>query len=170
MWMGVCQLWWRLPFAVKGSSSVLREVCGFSLSPPCLQEQTYHCRHPLHFIRLTSCEPAGHSNKRSKLESRSFLYGLHVLSGASGAEESLSVHFDAGQNCVSQTPINGALAGLLSTESLGLGLRLSRTASLGGLAGHNGDLRLWNLLTPCASSLMGNMCSQVLLRSGHSLS
>lgn len=116
MWMGVCQLWWRLSFAVMGSSSVLREVCGFSLSPLCLQKQTSHCRHPLHFVRLTSCEPAGHSNKRSKLESRSFLSWLHVLSGASGAQESLSVHFYAGQNCMSQTPINGALAGLLSAS------------------------------------------------------
>ena len=89
-----------------------------------------------------------HSNKRNKLESRSFLSGLHVLSGPSAAEESLSVHFDAGQNCMSQTPVNGALAGLLSTESLGLGLRLSRTASLGGLAGHNGDLKTLKSFDP----------------------
>lgn len=118
------------------------------LSPPCFQEQTSHCRHTLHFIRLTSCEPTGHSNKRNKLESRSFLSGLHVLSGAKGAEESLSVHFDAGQSSMSQTPVNGALTGLLSTESLGLGLSLSRTASIGGLAGHNEDLKTLKSFNP----------------------
>lgn len=148
MWMGVCQLGWRLPVARMGSSSVLREVCGSSLSPPCFQEQTSYCRHTPHFIRLTSCEPAGHSNNRNKLESQSFLSGLHVLSGARGAEESLSVHFDARQSCISQTPVNGALTDLLSTESLGLGLRLSRIASLGGLPGHNGNLRTLKSFDP----------------------
>lgn len=76
------------------------------------------------------------------MESRSFLFVLHVLSGASRAEKSINgFTLSVLDRCIPQMPGNGALTGLLSTESLWLAL-------LGDLAGHNGDLKALKSFDP----------------------